>query len=141
MSALVQSIEEDNKAQWKLFFDYILAGGVANGQKAFDTLCAIGHSEVVANSHPEEVATTTPVLKTNPPNQEFADPMTLNKCAHCDKRGHYSGMFVCDGCENCFHPGCVSENPPRDDKNPRFEDYLCPMCISRRHLFPPYSLD
>ena len=141
MNDPVQHVGEDNKGRWKLFFDYVLAGGVANGQKAFDTLCAIGHSEVTVNPLHDELAATSPVRRTNPDTHELADPVDLNRCAHCAKRGHYSEMFVCEGCENSFHPGCVSENPPRDGNDPRFENYLCPMCISQRHLVPPYSLD
>lgn len=141
MSDDAQRIKEDNEVRWKLFFNYVLAGGATNGQKAFDTLCAIGHSEVAVNTHHEAVATMTPALRVDPTIHEFADPVNLNKCAHCEKRGHYSEMFVCEGCENCFHPECVSENLPRDGTDPRFRNYLCPMCTFQQHLFPPYSLD
>jgi len=127
-------------------YDYIIPpfrhkGGAANGQKAFDTLCAIGHSEVAANTPPGVVTAMTPARRSNPNNPESNDPADLNKCAHCEKRGHFSGMFICDGCACSFHPGCVSEDLPRDDNDHRFQEYLCPMCVSQRHLFPPYSLD
>lgn len=118
----------DNKEKWHNFFGYVLAGGAANCQKAFDTLCEIGHEEQRARTRPEEVAAFPPLVSLNnlgiegpssknmgdvPTNPDFIEPMNLNKCAHCVRRGHYLDMFLCEECENNFHPGCVSENLPR----------------------------
>lgn len=145
---------DDIKAKWNLLFNYVLSGGAANCQRAFDVLRAVGHAELGAVPAQEDTSAAhiTPGAAAHEwvPQEEskdtgmypeLVDPMNLNKCAHCEKRGHCLDMFVCEGCENSFHPGCVSECLPRDNTDPRFSSYVCPACTSQRHLFPPYSLD
>lgn len=65
----------DNKEKWHNFFGYVLAGGAANCQKAFDTLCEIGHEEQQARTRPEEVTTFPPPVSLN----------NLGKEAHLQK--------------------------------------------------------
>lgn len=91
---------DDIKAKWSLLFNYVLADGADNCQRAFDMLCDMGHAKLGAAAPQGDLSVShiTPgaAAQVHAPleeskdtriDSELVDPMNLNKCAHCKKRG------------------------------------------------------
>ena len=57
-----------------------------------------------------------------------AHPLAWDVCRNCQLRGAYRDMFHCWGCEEAFHPLCVSAIGAEKCRDPRYYDFLCPGC-------------
>lgn len=73
------------------------------------------------------------------PSSGNVDPMAMDKCPRCDTRGNTKEMFHCEGCEEAFHPSCVSRIRPKGTKDPRLETYVCPQCRLTQNVWGPYA--
>ena len=57
-----------------------------------------------------------------------AHPLAWDVCRNCQLRGAYRDMFHCWGCEEAFHPLCISAIGAKKPRDPRYYDFLCPGC-------------
>ena len=57
-----------------------------------------------------------------------AHPLARDVCPNCQLRGAYRDMFHCWGCEEAFHPLCISAIGAEKRRDPRYCNFLCPGC-------------
>ena len=67
-------------------------------------------------------------LETTKGEVSRAHPLAWDVCRNCQLRGAYRDMFHCGGCEEAFHPLCVSALGAEKPRDPRYYDFLCPGC-------------
>ena len=78
--------------------------------------------------NPRTVEAPEAALETTEDETVKAHPLAWDACARCQLRGAYHDMFHCWGCEEAYHPLCISAIGADKPRDPRYHNFLCPGC-------------
>jgi hypothetical protein len=84
--------------------------------------------EQETRANPGTVRAPPLALKATENEISKAHPLAWDVCRNCRLRGAYHDMFHCGGCEEAFHPLCISAIGAERRRDPRYHDFLYPGC-------------
>jgi hypothetical protein len=122
-----------------ILFPYIICPAKWDGQTN-PIFCIIHYSDMSTSSFKSDATSKPKAPKPNVAARrtvqtatlDAPDPMEWNKCPCCLRRGHAKQMFTCDGCEESFHPKCVTKRLPTNSNDKRYAEFLCPGCFAQK---------